>query len=300
MSASTDASEFPLRAIKGEDDDLDPLTAAVEQDMSICSIENIDGIDETAVFFITGQTFCSRDVAGFLTHVYDSRSFLIVLPPFTGETLTIDEPGGQVEIESRTRSTTVRPRHHLNQHLPLDEFRLVSRNVIETSLGVVLAVDEDVTPVLVSYQPTNTHGGVILSTVELASYELKSDEAHRSDLLQGILSYVNTARIEKADTTADDDEADQVVLSDTLINNTLLGLHGIQNTEVGKKGLEPAVLQQQLPKRFTFQPSKEEWKALQEFLVNESVITEDGIREEVLAEMITARRLDPYVRRING
>jgi len=300
MSASTETSEFPLRAIKGEEDDLDPLAAAIEQDVSVYSIEDINGIDETAVFFITGQTFCNRDVAELLTHVYDSRSFLVVLPPFTRDVLTIDEPEGQVEIESRTRSTTVHPRHQLNQHLPLDEFRLVSRNVIETSLGVVLAVDEDAAPVLVSYQPTNTHGGVILSTIELASYELKSDETHRNDLLQGILSYITAARIEKTDTTTDGEEADQVVLSDTLINNALLGLHGIQNTDVGKKGLEPAVLQQQLPKRFTFQPSEEEWTALQEYLANESVITEDGIREEVLAEMITARRLDPYARRING
>lgn len=300
MSASTDTSEYPLRAIKGEDDDFDSLTAAVEQDVSIYSIEDIDGIDETAVFFITGQTFCSRDVTGFLTHVYNSRSFLIVLPPFTVAVLTIDEPEGQVEIQSRTRSTTVRPRHQLNQHLPLDELRLVSRNVIETSLGVVLAVDEDATPVLVSHQPTSTHGGVIVSTVELASYELKSDETHRSDLFQGILSYITAARIEKADTTADDDEANQVVLSDTLINNTLLGLHGIQNTDVGKKELEPAVLQQQLPKRLTFQPSEEEWKALLEYLADKSVFTEEGIREEVLAEMITARRLGPYARRING
>ena len=300
MSASTETSEFPLRAIKGEEDDLDPLAAAVEQDMSIYSIEDIDGIDETAVFFITGQTFCNRDVAEFLTHVYNSRSFLIILPPFTKDVLTIDELEGQVEIESRTRSTTVHPRHQLNQHLPLDELRLVSRNVIETSLRVVLAEDEDAAPVLVSYQPTNTHGGVILSTIELASYELKSDETHRSDLLQGILSYITAARIEETDTTTDNEEADQVVLSDTLINNALLGLHGIQNTDVGKTELEPAVLQQQLPKRFTFQPSKEEWTALQEYLTNESVITEDGIREEVLAEMITARRLDPYARRING
>lgn len=300
MSTSTETSEFPLRAIKGEEDDLDPLAAAVEQDMSIYSIEDIDGIDETAVFFITGQTFCSRDFAEFLTHVYNSRSFLIVLPPFTKNVLTIDEPEGQVEIESRTRSTTVQPRHQLNQHLPLDEFRLVSRSAIETSLGVVLAVDEDAAPVLVSNQPTNTHGGVILSTIELASYELKSDETHRSDLLQGILSYITAARIEKTDTTAYDEEADQVVLSDTLINNALLGLCGIQNTDIGKKGLEPVLLQQQLPNRFTFQPSEEEWTALQEYLANESVITEDGIREEVLAEMITARRLDPYARRING
>lgn len=300
MSASIDTSEFSLRAIKGEDENLDPLTAALEQDLFICPIEDIDAIDETAVFFITGQTFCSHDVAGFLNHVYDSRSFLIILPPFTGEVLTIEEPAGQVEIESRNRSTTVHPRHQLNQHTPLDEFRLVSRNVIETSLGVVLAVDEDAAPVLVSYQPTNTHGGVILSTVEIATYELKSDETHRSDLLQGILSYLTTARIEKVDTTADDDETDQVVLSDTLINNTLLGLHGIQNTDVRKKEIEPALIQQYLPVRFTFEPSEEEWKALQEFLLNESIITEDGIREEVLAEIITARRLDPYARRING
>lgn len=300
MSTSTHSGHLPLLAIGGDDDDLSPLTSIVDQEIAIHAAEDIDTLDETGIYFITGETLKQLPAAEFAESVYESRSFLVVLPPFSDQVLTVDTTEDNIEVEARNRSTIVHPRQQLRQYLPLDKLRLVTRSTLDTSLGVVLAVDGSSTPVMTSYQPTNTDGGVIVTTVELATYELKSDETHRRDLVHGLLDYINDARVRKSDTTTDENENEAVVLSDTLINNALLALHTLHESETDKQQLEPTVLRQQLPPRFTFKPSSEEWNTLKEYLHNESVLTDNGIREEVLAEKITSRRLDPYARRING
>ena len=300
MSTFTHSGHLPLLAISGDDDDLSPLTSIADQKIAIRAAEDMDTLDETGIYFITGKTLQQLSAAKLAASVYESRSFLVVLPPFSDQVLTVDPTEDDIDVEARNRSTVVHPRHQLRQYLPLDKLRLVTRSILDTYLGVVLAVDGSSTPVMTSYQPTNTDGGVIVTTVELASYELKSDETHRRDLVHGLLEYINDARVEKSDTTTDENENEAVVLSDTLINNALLALHSLRESETDKKQLEPTVLRQQLPPRFTFKPSSKEWNTLKEYLYNESVLTEDGIREEVLAEKIMSRRLEPYARRING
>ena len=301
MSASIDSNAPPLIAIKGGEDDLDPITSLIERDVRIYNAVDVDSMTDIGVFIITGRTFQEQVNEEFLDHIYSSRSFLLVLPPYSDSTLQVEQHRGEAKIRSRPRSLTVRPQRQLAQHLPLEELRVVSRNIIESSIGVVLAVDHDNKPVMIGYQPTSTKGGVVISTVELAAYEMKSDETHRGDLFQAVLKYMNESRVSGRDTTTEDEVSEVVALSDTLINNALLALNVIaeSGSELeDEKALKQELIREKLPVNFTFQPSDEQWDALLEYLQEKSVLTENGIRKEVLDEKIDGRRLGAYARRL--
>lgn len=288
-----------IHLLDGEE--LDLVAETFEDIVRIDSPEQIYESGYTGVFFITGDSLETIDGQKLLEYVIDTHSFLVVIPPVDGfdpEALALD---GQVEVASDLRSTKVMPQRSFQRCVPLEELSVVSNGIIKGDRGVVLAMNDGSKPLLRSFQSTSTEGGVIFSSIELASYQLQSNENHRQDLLHGIIEYVSNLEIGGSDQSGDEnEETSQVVVPNKIINNALLALHTLRGAGITRDELSKEVVQDALPESFAFAPSEQEWAALQEY-IDESGIFEDGrLRGDVLSEVITNRRLGPYVRRLDG
>jgi hypothetical protein len=284
-----------------DDEKLDLIAETFEDIVRINSPAQIYESGHTGVFFIAGTALETIDNQRLREYVTDTQSFLVVVPPMNGfdpGALTLDS---QVEIAPDPHSTKVIPQRSLQRYVPLEEFSVVSNGTIQGDGGVVLATNDELKPLLRSFQSTSTEGGVIFTSIELASYQLQSNETHRQDLLHGIVEYISHLRIGRSDQSdGEDEETPQIVLPDKVLNNALLALYTLQKTGITRDELSRGVVQETLPESLSFDPSEQEWAALLEY-IDESEIFEDGrLRGDVLSEAITNRRLEPYVRRLDG
>lgn len=297
MSGSSSTPDIHLI---GNDSGLELVGEIFTDAIEITNPTTIGSKDRTGVFFVSGVTFDTLDQKTIMDAFCETNSFLIVLPPFEEDSEIEFSWGSDASIAARSRSTVVQVQRSLQHHVRLVELTIVSRHVLKGAGGLTLATDDADTSVIKRFQPSSTDGGVVISTVELASIELQSDETHRRDLLEGLIDYIASIRVaEKQAMQASSDE-DQVTLPDRLINNALLALYTLDGPGIAKPDLTADQLRAQLPDRFTFNPSDAEWTALLEYLDNEGLFDEDRLRTDVLLEQIDSRRLEPYLRRLDA
>ena len=159
------------------------------------SLEEI-GADPEAPVVLIGKALSPERVADFralAARVFASGRCLLLLPPYGDLDIGryLDTPVG-MRLTRRQATATVRVVDPATRDEVGDEAVVRSDHIIETSLGAgMIATDDAGRAVALRFQPRNTSGAAVVTTLQLLSYSALSNEEDRQTLLSSLLAWRN-------------------------------------------------------------------------------------------------------------
>jgi hypothetical protein len=234
--------------------------------------------------------------------------FVLVVPPLESGTGIHKYPAvgdGTLSIDTSSSSEIVRVGRAIST-VPERRWTVGTAGHIQTSPGRSLGTDEQDRSVLAEVQPVSSGGGAIYTTIKLSSIAISGSEQHRKDLLSAMLEYTaertqaiaETAKEATGDET-EDETAESVThkLTDRQYHAGLLSVYYYAHTPE-QQDLSAIIAHEHLPSGLQVQYSDEEWQAFLDRAEAAGIITDSGIDETSLEELIDTQNLRSFARRL--